>query len=112
MEGNSSSTQPHYVLYDPTRRTWLAAAWLLGASWGQLAVLHGVSRGALAESAKRALTPGMIALRVSTRKRDGSRMSMEKLISLRELYIAHREDMTRLPADVVATQLDELLTVL
>jgi len=71
--------------YDKVRRHWLAAAWLLGASYRQLAAVHGVARQTVMDIVWRALPEA------PSRSRAVSVMSNEKLSHLRVFFNKHVE---------------------
>jgi len=71
--------------YDKVRRHWLAAAWLLGASYRQLGAVHGVARQTIMDIVWRALPEA------PSRNRAVAQMSNEKLSHLRVFFNKHVE---------------------
>ena len=91
------SVQAVWQLYDPTRRLWITAAWLAGASWRQLARLHEVAPQTLMVSADRLLTSSE---RQALRLR--AQMSLEALSAYRSKYVQNAEMLSTMSPQAVA----------
>lgn len=74
------------LVIDPTRRLWLQAAWLLGASWRQLAALHNIAHSSVAQSARKGFDPELRA------RRAPNPMDYPRLLRMRQYYLDHRND--------------------
>lgn len=95
---------PQVIIYDPTRRTWFLAAWILGASWRQLASLHAIAHPSVAQSARKGMTQEI----VDEKKRIGARMTLERLALLRNIYLDNKAELSALDPIPAAHKLDEL----
>lgn len=80
----SSGNRIVVTRHDPTRRLWLAAAHILGASFRQLARLHGVQPATIVQAISKLLP-------VETRdaQRFTREVSHEKLSAYRATYVAN-----------------------
>lgn len=85
-------------VHDPTRRLWLCAAWLAGASWRQLARLHSVAPQTIMSVADRQLSSvERQALRIRTEP-----MSLESLDAYRKSFVKNVDTLKDMPPQDVA----------
>lgn len=90
---------------DPTRKTWLIAAWLLGAGWRQLGTLHGIAHTSVIQSARKAMTPRVLEYKATHSR---GRLPFERLEIMRRIFLDNKTKFAVMdPADV-AEELDAL----
>lgn len=77
-----AASVPRGQMYDATRPTWFVTAWLLGASWRQLAYLHKVTPQTVMASADKIMPSAE-----RQAKRLESQMSYEALAEYRTAFI-------------------------
>lgn len=87
-------------VHDPTRRLWLCAAWLAGASWRQLARLHQVAPQTIMSVADRELTS--FERQVLRNKIQPKPISLESLDAYRNAFVKNVDTLKHLPAQEVA----------
>lgn len=88
--------------YDPTRRLWLAAAWLMGASWRNLAALHGVAGPTILLTVDRILPK-----EERQAQRLGTRMSVDRIAMYRASFTANIQHLQSLtPLEIAQWLLD------
>lgn len=100
-----SKTVPASVKWERYRNRFVAAAWLAGASWAQIATLFGSRRQSVAASVERILpSSGRQALRYN------QIVSNEKLSAMRDAYIVLCNELDSRVTDISLLELrDKLL---
>lgn len=93
------------VINDPSRKIWLVAAWLLGASWRQLAILHGIAHTSVMQSARKAITSKSLDYRAMHTK---NKIPFERLEIMRRIFLENKDKFANMDPSDVAIELDNL----